>query len=65
MINPKNDPVLARYNRRDVKEIKLENSLYSPPKDGQIYYLEIEQFSTLRTKVAITIKKILNVDVGL
>ena len=65
MINPSKDPVLARYNRRDVKEIKLENSLYPPPKDGQIYYLEIEQFSTLRTKVAITIKKILNVDVGL
>jgi len=65
MINPNKDPVLAKYERRKVKQIKIENTVHSTPTEDQIYYLEIEQFSTLRTKIANTLKIMLKVEMGL
>lgn len=50
MIKPNHDPLLSSFERNSIKELELEGeAIYDETK---IYYLHIDRFSNLRTKIS-------------
>jgi hypothetical protein len=59
MINLGDDPVVSQYSTRQRKELNLEGAAYESANPDRIYWLHIERFSILRTKLASLLREML------
>jgi len=59
MVNLDDDPVVSHYGPRQRKELNLEGAAHEPARSDRIYWLHIERFSRLRTKLARLLREML------
>lgn len=59
MINSCDDPVLSQYSIRQCKELNLEGAAHELAREDRIYWLHIERFSLMRTKLAHLLQEML------
>jgi len=59
MVSVSDDPVLSHYGTRQRKELNLEGASHELARDDRIYWLHIERFSIMRTKLARLLREML------